>query len=170
MLGLLSAVPNADVGKIHTIDEGTDRLNASALPFRPDLCFVDGEHTDRAVLRDARFCLSIVNPNGCIAFHDAHAIYRGLDEFIRHDLVPSGRAFRAYALPDVVFVIELGASNLHEQPEIRTMLENNYQPYLASLMINDRYRQIALHPAIMFLRRLRIRFRRLAKLEPRVGA
>ena len=27
------------------LDSGTDQLSAAELPFRPDYCFVDGEHT-----------------------------------------------------------------------------------------------------------------------------
>jgi Methyltransferase domain len=164
MLGLLAAVPGADVGKIHTIDAGTDQIDRSSLPFQPDFCLVDGEHTDRAVLRDARFCLSVVNPNGCIAFHDAHVVYRGLNEFIQRDLIGQGRPFRAYALPDVVFVIQLGTSTLHESPSIRSLLENNYQPFLRSLMANDQYREIALHPAILFLRKARIAALRIPRM------
>jgi len=164
MLGLLAALPGADVRKIHTIDAGTDQIDRASLPFRPDFCLVDGEHTDRAVLRDARFCLSVVNPNGCIAFHDAQVIYRGLNEFIQRDLVEQGRSFRAYALPDVVFVIQLGASPLHESPHIRSLLENNYGPYLLALMANDRYRQIALHPAIFALRKARIAALRIPRM------
>jgi hypothetical protein len=164
MLGLLAAVPGADVGKIHTIDAGTDQLDPSTLPFRPDLCFVDGEHTDQAVLRDARFCLSVINPDGCIVFHDAHAIYRGLDEFIRCDLIQPGRSFRAYPLPDVVFVVQLGTSHLHECSEIRSILENNHEAYLHSLMANDQFRQIALHPTVMFLRKVRLAALRILKI------
>jgi hypothetical protein len=158
MLALLGAVPGADVRKVHTIDAGTDQLDPSTFSFRPDLCFIDGEHTDHAVLRDARFCLSVVNPDGCIVFHDANVIYRGVNEFIRHDLIEPGRSFRAYVLPHAVFVIELGMSRLHECAEIRSMLENNYQAYLVGLMANDHFREIALHPVVLFLRKVRLTF------------
>ena len=60
MLALLGAVPGADVGKITTIELSTEDIDPGSLPHQPDLCFIDGEHTNRAALRDAEFCL--VNP------------------------------------------------------------------------------------------------------------
>jgi hypothetical protein len=71
MLALLGAVPGAHLGKIATIELSTEDIDPGSLPHRPDLCFIDGEHTNRAALRDARFCLAAVGDRGVIAFHDA---------------------------------------------------------------------------------------------------
>ena len=83
MLELLRAVPGARVDRLQTFDVGTDTLRPAQIPAPPDLCFVDGEHTDAAVVRDARFSLPAVATDGCIAFHDSHIIYRGLARFAR---------------------------------------------------------------------------------------
>ena len=56
MLENLKRLPGADLGKLRTIDAGTDSVDPAELGLRPTLCFVDGEHTDAAVLRDAGFC------------------------------------------------------------------------------------------------------------------
>lgn len=147
MLDLLQKIPGAHMAKLRTIDAGTDTIQTTAITERPNVCFIDGEHTDASALRDARFCLSIVAENGCIAFHDAQIIYRGLNQFIQ-ELTADGRVFRAYNLPDSVFVVELGACGFSATPHIRCMLENNHTGYLWSLMANDEYRQDCMRPIV----------------------
>src|SRR5947209_5586019 len=106
MLDALAKVPGGNLAKIKTIEEGTDTLSSSGLGCRPDFCFVDGEHTDSAVVRDARFCLSAIQENGCIAFHDSNIVYKGISAFL-DELKRAGRAFRAFHLPDSVVFVEL---------------------------------------------------------------
>lgn len=160
MLARLAEVPNADVGKVHAITSSTDRLRVDDLPARPDVCFVDGEHTDDAVLRDARFCLAAVGPAGVIAFHDANIVYRALLTFIQ-DLEATGRPFRAYNLPSVVFVVEIGDCRLSELEPLRTWREQSFRGFLASLMRNDHFRDVAMrheratgHPVFAVLRKV----------------
>ena len=52
---------------------------------RPDFCFVDGEHTYRAALRDARFCRTVMHGAGVLAFHDFRIGRNG------HTRFPDGR-------------------------------------------------------------------------------
>src|ERR1017187_2008517 len=78
MMENLQGISPEQVGKIITFDEDTGALNPSAMPFQPDACFIDGEHTDEAVLRDFKFCLSVVKNPGLIYFHDSQLIFRGL--------------------------------------------------------------------------------------------
>ena len=47
----------------------------------PALCFVDAEHTDEGVVRDAHFCRRLL-AGGWLAFHDAGTGYRGLGRFL----------------------------------------------------------------------------------------
>lgn len=142
MLTRLAAVPGADVGKVQAITASTETLSADDLDVRPDLCFIDGEHTDEAVLRDARFCLAVAAPDCVIAFHDAHIVYRGLQELLG-ELEKQGRRFRAYNLPSVVFVIELGECRLSGYEPLRSLREQNYLGYLDSLLKNDPFRETA---------------------------
>jgi Methyltransferase domain len=80
MRELLGSLDNADLSKLITIEASTEELHAGELPFRPALCFIDGEHTDEAALRDARFCRAAMAAGpGIIAFHD----YRIVDPAIR---------------------------------------------------------------------------------------
>ena len=107
MLELLRNIPGADTSKIETFDADTGSLDPGAISSQPDYCFIDGEHTDVAAVRDAQFCLKVVNPDGCIAFpRCGYCVSRY--RFILKGASASGRKFRPYVLPDSVFVIEIG--------------------------------------------------------------
>ena len=151
MLELLGKIPGADVSKIETFESDTERLMPERISPQPDYCFVDGEHTDAAALRDARFCLKVVNPNGCIVFHDANVVYRGIDLFLA-ELAATGCAFRPYILPDAVFVIELGTCDMAETEPIKSLLRQNYQAYLFGLKSTEWYRSVLNKPLFRKLR------------------
>lgn len=162
MLARLAAVPGADVGKVHAITAGTDTLRVADLGARPDGCFIDGEHTNEAVLRDARFCLEAAGPDCAIAFHDSDVVYDALRAFLG-DLDARGLEYRAYNLPSVVFVIELGECRLSGFEPLRSWREQNYKGYLDSLAQNHHFRETAhrherlmRHPLLKLLRRLGI--------------
>ena len=83
MLDHLSRVPGADIAKLATFETTTQAMSPAELPQRPDCCFVDGEHTDDAVLADARFCAEALGGTGVIAFHDWGIVRSGIKAFIR---------------------------------------------------------------------------------------
>ena len=141
MLERLGAVPGADIEKVRTITAGTDTVRPADLGLHPDVCFIDGEHTDEAALRDAQFCLDAAGPDCVLVFHDANVVYNALHRVIG-DLEAQGRQFRAYNLPSVVFVIELGNCRLSEIEPLRSWRRDNYKGYLESLMRNDPFREI----------------------------
>jgi hypothetical protein len=116
MLRLLAAVPGADVGKIDTIELGTDSINPEVLE-RPDLCFVDGEHTHAATLRDGRFCRTVLRGRGMIAFHDFWIVVPAILRFLRE--TPDARG---YLLRNNVFVVEIGGASVVEDSRIQSQL------------------------------------------------
>ncbi|MGE3467671.1 MAG: class I SAM-dependent methyltransferase, partial [Pyrinomonadaceae bacterium] len=69
MLDMLKGVSDA-TEKIVTID-GDTRNALKKADEKVDLCFIDGEHTDAAVVSDFRFCLEAVKGRGVIVFHDS---------------------------------------------------------------------------------------------------
>jgi len=142
MLDGLAEIAGDKVKKITTIDGDTRELSAEALDEKVDLCFIDGEHTDPAAVSDFRFCLDVVKPDGAILFHDAPTVYNGIAECIAM-LKSRGLKFRAYSLPAIVFVVELGDFPMHKEPVISDILTNNHESYLYSLQYNDYYRQFA---------------------------
>ncbi len=142
MLEKLRTVAPEKMAKLITIDGDSRSIAPSEITERIDLCFIDGEHTDAAVLSDFKLCLNVLERNGCIVFHDAQIIYNGIASCIDH-LNESGTTFNAYCLPSIVFVIEIGDFPLHAEPRIFERLVNNHQSYLYSLQDNDHYRRFA---------------------------
>lgn len=142
MLEKLREVAPEKMDKIATIDGESRSIDPARVEHPIDLCFIDGEHTDEAVLSDFKFCLKVLKPNGCIAFHDAQITYNGLSDCIKH-LESTGARFRAYTLPSIVFVIEIGDFPMHREPAIFERLVNSHQSYLYSLRDNDHYRRFA---------------------------
>jgi Methyltransferase domain len=140
MRSLLASVPGASLGKLETIDASTETLDSEALGMRPALCFIDGEHTDDAVVRDARFCHRALGGRGWIAFHDCGIVYRGVRSFLE-ELADSGVEHRTYFLPDTIIVLELGEKRLAETPQVLEQILANAQGYLRTLHDNDKYRE-----------------------------
>lgn len=142
MLENLRAVAPQNLEKLTTIDGDSRSIDASQVTEKIDLCFIDGEHTDEAVVADFKFCLEVLNDDGCIAFHDTQITYNGVASCIDH-LEQSGIAFHAYALPSVLFVVEVGDFPVHREPAIMDRLLKNHASYLYSLQDNDHYRRFA---------------------------
>ena len=154
MLDGLRRIPGADLSKVRTFEASASDLNAGMIGVAPQWCFVDGEHTDQAVLTDGRFCLSVLAENGVIIFHDANLVFKGLQTFLE-ELTAGGRPFRAHILPNFVFLIEFGTVHFCEMEPLRQRLRENYKAYLAGMLANDWYR-VAYHlPIYRALRKMR---------------
>lgn len=115
MVAGLAALPDIDLDKLITFEASTEDMSAASLSRRPDLCFVDGEHSQVAALRDARFCAEAVGGRGVIAFHDQQIVE------------PAIRTFLKEAWPDVshavsfdgqVFAVELGGGGVLQSPQV----------------------------------------------------
>jgi hypothetical protein len=119
MLELLESIPDADLSKLETVDLGTDRVVPDDIDVRPLMCFVDGEHTNEAALRDARFCRTVVERSGVIVFHDRGIVAEGIAEFLEE---VGGEVAAAYPLRDSVFVVELGSVHLRDTDPVRGVL------------------------------------------------
>ena len=142
MLEKLRAVAPEKMEKLTTIDGDSSTIDPAAITEKVDLCFIDGEHTDRAVVSDFKFCLNVLADDGCIAFHDAQITYNGIADCI-DILKQAGTKYRAYVLPHIVFVIEIGDFPLHANPRISELLLNNHEAYLFGLQNNDHFREFS---------------------------
>jgi hypothetical protein len=151
MLDSLGGVSPAQVGKVTTFDSDAGDLNPSALPFRPDVCFIDGEHTDKAVVQDFTWCLSVVTTPGLIYFHDSNVVFRGLSSILQR-LTESGVTFHAYNLPTSVFVIELGGLDIHKERHILELLVDNHRGYLAGMHSMAHFRSFSNLPILRHTR------------------
>ncbi len=153
MLQRLRQVAPDEMGKVEAIDGDTQGISPQRFEHSVQLCFIDGEHTDRAVISDFRFCLEMLEGRGAIVLHDAAIVYNGIAECLRQ-LDNESIAFRAYHLPSVLFVVEIGDFPLHQSPPVMDRLLNNHEGYLFSLQYNDHYRRFANREPFRTVRRL----------------
>ncbi|HEY0428378.1 MAG TPA: class I SAM-dependent methyltransferase [Pyrinomonadaceae bacterium] len=162
MLELLAEV--APVDKIKTIDGDTRSISPAQIEEKMQLCFIDGEHTDAAVLSDFKFCLEVLDKSGAILFHDAPITYNGIAACVEH-LKKTGVKFHAYSLPDIVFAVEINDFPLHKNQAIFERLTNNHASYLYSLQYNDYYRQFANKKPFLLYRKFLTRWKGLNKFD-----
>jgi Methyltransferase domain len=158
MLEMLQTV-SPDLAKIVTIDGDSRELDPSRVEDKVQLSFIDGEHTDAAVMADFKFSLKTLDTAGAIVFHDAQITYNGIADCVRY-LEESSHDFHAYALPSIVFVIEIGEFPLHKHPKIMQRLIDNHQSYLFSLQNNDEFRRFANKFPFRLLRNMYARVRK----------
>ncbi len=164
MIENLRAVAPDQTEKIVTIDGETRQLKPSEIKDKITLCFIDGEHTDEAVLSDFKFCLSVLDEGGAILFDDANIIYNGISDCLEH-LKKVSINFKAYILPDKIFAIEIGNFPLHQNRVFLERLLGNYHSYLFALQTNDLYRQFVNKRPFRLYRKLMTKFKGLNKFE-----
>jgi len=151
MIELLGAVSAGGVARIRTFDLDASAVPSDAIQPRPHLCFIDGEHSEKAVISDFAFCRSVLAPDGVIAFHDADHVFTGLERIIAA-LRESSIPFHAYVLPSAVFVMEFGTSKIYEDDDIRLLLRDNAEAYLFGLKTMLHYREVLNRPAVRAMR------------------
>jgi hypothetical protein len=120
MLSNLRAVDPDQIAKIVCFDSDARDIDPARLPDRPDLCFIDGEHTKSAVVSDFNFCARVCAPRAIIYFHDDWVIYTALDEILR-TLRKQGKRFTALKLRGSTFAIALGEAAVPEDEFIRSI-------------------------------------------------
>jgi Methyltransferase domain len=156
MLDRLRAVPDSDLTKLETIEATTGTIDPATVAVTPAFCFVDGEHTDSAVLQDARFCRCAIEPTGVIAFHDMSTVYRGLHAFMR-ELERDRVEFHAAFLSHSIFVFELGPPRVLASPQVADALQRAGPRVLLALMDVDPYRRAHERRRLRRLRRFLMR-------------
>lgn len=164
MLENLKQVAPDEIGKIATIDGDTRSINSSEITDKVTVCYIDGEHTDEAVIADFKFCLGVLSESGAILFDDANIVYNGIADCIAI-LKEKSIKFRAYNLPDKIFAIEIGDFPMHRNEAIYERLLNNHQGYLYSLQSNDLYRQFVNKKPFQIYRKLMVKLKGWNKFE-----
>ncbi len=106
----LRKVPGADLSKVITFEKCSWDLPDDALAPGVDFIFVDGEHTNGAVLRDFAAVRRFLAPEAVLAFHDCYVTPAAL-KTIRKQIRASGKpaTFGYYPSSNVVCII-FGAS------------------------------------------------------------
>ena len=165
MLDLLRGVEPAHIDRITVFDTDARQVPSSVIMPRPDICFIDGEHTDQAARSDYSFCRPLVAENGVILFHDANIIYQTLKQIVA-ELEAEQVRFSAYVLPSAVFVIEFGGSTLYDTDDLRMLLRRNAEAYFYGLESMEHYRAVYNRRAIRFLRDM---YRRYGAIRRKFG-
>ncbi len=75
---LVRAFPAMDADRLITFDADAAEVDPGAIGEAPDFCFIDGEHTNAALVSDMRFCLKVIKPDGIIGAHDAGVVSDGI--------------------------------------------------------------------------------------------
>jgi hypothetical protein len=70
MLAALRRASPDGVARVRCYDRDARDVSSADVPERPSLCFIDGEHTRRAILSDFAACRRLAAPDAVIAFHD----------------------------------------------------------------------------------------------------
>ena len=124
LAGLRAALGKAAVEKIVTFDADSAEVPAAGIAEPPRLCFIDGEHTTAAVLRDFAFCRRVAARDSVILFHDAHLMHAAIRE-CRRSLETAGVRHLALKLPGAVYAILLGAAIAREGAELRAVAQSD---------------------------------------------
>ena len=118
MLRLLSEISADGVKKIATIDASVQDIDPKVIEPKPTLCFIDGEHTDRAVMADFDFCVRVAATGCSIVFHDSDLVYRGVRQILRM-LTERKVKYEAMKLGGSVFAIAFEDSPLKTDSGLR---------------------------------------------------
>ena len=123
MLEHLRAVAPDNLHKIVCFESRAQDIDTQLISRRPHICFIDGEHTDKAVVPDFEFCLSVADPDGVIVFHDSDLVSQGIrsiiDELRRKEI-----AFKGVKLGGSVYLIGLGSSAVIHDAEIKRLMRH----------------------------------------------
>lgn len=141
MYTLLSKISPKQINKLICIDKSTEEIKASEIKYDVDLCFIDGEHTNKAALRDFKFCLKHLKKDGIIIFHDANIVFEGIKKAIKY-LEKNELKFQAFVLPDSLFVMSFNRKITQDSKVINKIIDN-YKAYLFGLETLVPYREFA---------------------------
>lgn len=128
---LRRAYPAVDPGKLVTFDRDAAEVNPEAITEKPDLCFIDGQHTNTAVLSDFRFCEQAATADAPILFHDADVTVGALRE-IRERLRKEQRPFASLKLGGSVYGFFRGAQAARWRETLHDLLQEEERYFRAA--------------------------------------
>ncbi len=103
---LRERLPSQCLDKLQTFDcDASDLLDTALQPI--DMCFIDGEHTNKAAFRDFLSLWKHCKPDCIILFHDANLISDGICN-VEALLDFNGVEYKSYLLPELMFAVFIG--------------------------------------------------------------
>ena len=109
---LSAAFPKADPERLNTMDCDAGEVTLECIARAPDFCFIDGEHTNAALISDMRFCLKVVKPDGLIGTHDSGFVGGGIQAMCA-ELEERNIPFEGLKLGGSLYAFALGSSGEH---------------------------------------------------------
>jgi predicted O-methyltransferase YrrM len=103
---LRGAFPDVDESKLVCFECDARDVPSERISPQPSLCFIDGEHTVKAIVSDFTCCLNMCRSDAIIAFHDAFWLYEGFD-MIKALLQQLGIRFQGFKLGDSIYALVL---------------------------------------------------------------
>lgn len=153
MLSNLRALDPDQVSKVVCFESDARDVDVSRLSDRPDLFFIDGEHTRSAVLSDFDFCFRVSSPKAIICFHDDWIIYPALARILRN-LRQQGTRFIAFKLQGSTFAIALGSAAIPEDDFLRkTAMDGRL--FILHMQVRHLLKRYLPEPVQQIIRRLR---------------
>ena len=131
MMQLLSNVAPDQMVKVQTFDMETSQMDPDWIATPPTLCFIDGEHTNEAVVRDFEFVRKVVSPSGTIAFHDSNLVYKGIRKIIA-DLKRSDTPHVVFKVGGSVLAIGFNGSPIIGDSYLNSLKQHTEKYFLRS--------------------------------------
>jgi hypothetical protein len=124
---LYQTYPEVAEGKVVTFNAEVSKVLPTAIKHHPNLCLIDGEHTNRAVFADFLFCLQVIQPDGLIGLHRADLVYQGIGQ-IKHYLQQNAIPYAGIMLKGRVYALLLrrGVTRYQEKLQLYSQDENAY--------------------------------------------
>ncbi len=128
------------IPKITTIESDTKDINPKSITHKPDIFFIDAEHTNTAVIQNFTFCLKHRKSNSIFVFHDAHMIFEGIYTCTQL-LVKQKIPYISYMLPSSLCIIQPMQSPIHSHPQVQAQIAKSFEAYTFGMKQMDVYRQ-----------------------------
>ncbi len=143
MLDRLGQISEKGLSKIVCFDHDARHIDPQRIDPAPHLCFIDGEHTNRAVVADFAFCYKISAPDAVIAFHDSGLVAKGI-KTVKKWLRQRGIVYEGLKLGGSVYAICLGASVKAIAPQLRpqSINENIYFAKIRLALAGQKVRRL----------------------------
>ncbi|MBL8826267.1 MAG: class I SAM-dependent methyltransferase [Planctomycetaceae bacterium] len=159
---LRTAYPQADHDRLVTFDCDASDVNPTDITPRPEFCFIDGEHTNPAVLSDFAFCRQVCADDAVIAFHDTCFVFEGVRQ-IQRDLTAEGVRFIGVKLGGSVYAILLGEACDRLLAELKPLVEDEAAYFERAQLELERMHLQNRYPILRMLDYPRKIFRRLRR-------
>ena len=153
MITLLRNAEIGDINKIECIESDASVIESNRIKPRPEILYIDGEHTKDAVISDCHFCLKVMSKSGTIIFHDYYIIYPAIMEICRQ-LRKMKRKHIALKLESNVFAIFFDKDVILNSLYLRSIFKRN-RFFIPKLIIYNALKGIFPTPILNIFRALR---------------